>query len=181
MSIGRHVDKEVMVHVYNKMLLSSKIEHIWVSSSEVDEPRTCYTKWSKSEKQISCFNAYIWNLEKWYCCTCLQDRNRNMETDIENRLLTQRDGRRGWEELREDTFYHLLLYLWRLWIEMDESSLQSISCSYCTYSLCYIQVQFHIVSLVCNARNSILSPPRLLPRDTWGIPSICMIFWISWF
>jgi len=37
-----------------------------------------------------------------------------METDIENRLDTG-DGRRGWEELREDTFYHLLfLYLWRI-------------------------------------------------------------------
>ena len=38
---------------------------MWVSSSEVDEPRACYTKWSKSEreKQIMCINMYIWNLE----------------------------------------------------------------------------------------------------------------------
>ena len=34
--------------------------------SEVDEPRTWYTEWSKSEreKQILYINAYIWNLEK---------------------------------------------------------------------------------------------------------------------
>ena len=34
--------------------------------SEVDEHRTCYTEWSKSEKekQTLYINAYIWNLEK---------------------------------------------------------------------------------------------------------------------
>ena len=33
-----------------------------------DEPRTCYTEWSKSERQreISYSNAYIRNLKKWY-------------------------------------------------------------------------------------------------------------------
>ena len=38
---------------------------IWVSCSEMDEPRACYTEWSKSEreKQISYINAYIWNLK----------------------------------------------------------------------------------------------------------------------
>ena len=68
---------------------------------------------SQKEKDKYCMytNTYIWYLEN---CTeeCLQGSNG--EADIENRLLTQRDGRRGWEELREDTFYHLLLYLWRL-------------------------------------------------------------------
>ena len=32
-------------------LLSHKKEHIWVSSSEVDEPRAYYTEWSKSERE----------------------------------------------------------------------------------------------------------------------------------
>ena len=39
-----------------------------VSSSEVDEPRACYTeltKWER-ERQISYTKACIWNLEKWY-------------------------------------------------------------------------------------------------------------------
>ena len=44
-----------------------KKEQIWVSCSEVDEPRVSYIEWSKSvkEKQVSNTNTYIWNLEKW--------------------------------------------------------------------------------------------------------------------
>ena len=36
-------------------------EPLWVSSSEVDEPRVCYTEWSRSEKenQILYINTYI--------------------------------------------------------------------------------------------------------------------------
>ena len=33
------------------MLLSNKTEWIWVSSSEVDEPRVCYTELSKQERE----------------------------------------------------------------------------------------------------------------------------------
>ena len=53
----------------------------------MDEPRACYTEWSKSEreKQIPYINAYIWNIEKWYWWTYLQGSNRG--TDIENRLV----------------------------------------------------------------------------------------------
>ena len=40
MSIDRWMDKEVVVHIHNGILLSHKKEHIWVSSDEVDEPRT---------------------------------------------------------------------------------------------------------------------------------------------
>ena len=60
------MDKEVVVYVYNGMLLSHKKEQIWVSCSEVDELRACYTEWSKSEreKQILHINVYIGNLEK---------------------------------------------------------------------------------------------------------------------
>ena len=58
-------------HIYNGILLSHKKEWVWVSSSEVGDPRTCYMKWSKSEreKQISHISTYIWNLEKWYWLT----------------------------------------------------------------------------------------------------------------
>ena len=43
-----------------------KKECIWVSSNKVDEPRTYYTEWSKSEREryILYTNTYIWNLEK---------------------------------------------------------------------------------------------------------------------
>ena len=40
-----------MVHVYEGMLFSHKKELIWAGSSEEDEARDCYTKWSKSEKE----------------------------------------------------------------------------------------------------------------------------------
>ena len=42
-SIDRWMDQAEVVHVYNGVLLSHKKESIWVSSSEVDEPRACYT------------------------------------------------------------------------------------------------------------------------------------------
>ena len=45
------MDQEVVVHIHNGILLSHKKEHIWVSSDEVDEPRTYYTEWSESEKE----------------------------------------------------------------------------------------------------------------------------------
>ena len=43
MSINRQMDKEIVVHIYNGILLSYKKECIWVSSNEVDEPRAYYT------------------------------------------------------------------------------------------------------------------------------------------
>ena len=75
-----------MIHIYNGLLLSHKKERIWVGCTEADEPRICYTEWTKSEreKQISYINAYIWNLEKGYWWAYLQGRNR--EADVENGL-----------------------------------------------------------------------------------------------
>ena len=54
------MDKEV-VHIYNGVLLSHKKEQIWVSGSEVDEPRAYYTEWSKSEreKQMLSIHTYV--------------------------------------------------------------------------------------------------------------------------
>ena len=62
---------------WNITHITHKMEHIWISGSEVDEPRAYYAEWSKSEreKQISYIKAYIWNLEKWYWWTCLQRKN----------------------------------------------------------------------------------------------------------
>ena len=50
MSTDRWMDKEVVVCIHNGILLGHKKGHIWVSSNKVDEPRTCYTEWSKSEE-----------------------------------------------------------------------------------------------------------------------------------
>ena len=44
MSIDRWMDKEIMVYMHNGILLIYKKKHIWVSSNEVDEPRTYYTE-----------------------------------------------------------------------------------------------------------------------------------------
>ena len=64
--------------------------------TEVDEPRTCYTEWGKSEKYIYiyCILTHIWNLEKWYLWTYLQRRNR--DTDVENKLVDMLGEGEGW-------------------------------------------------------------------------------------
>jgi len=38
------VTREVMVHIYNEILLSHKKEGIWVSSNEMDDHSACYTE-----------------------------------------------------------------------------------------------------------------------------------------
>ena len=54
-----------MEHIYKGMLLNHKKECIWVSSSEVDEPRICYTDWSKSEKQSQIYIlTHIYEIKK---------------------------------------------------------------------------------------------------------------------
>ena len=45
------MDKELVVHIHNGILLSHKKELIQVGSNEVDEPRTYYTERSKSERE----------------------------------------------------------------------------------------------------------------------------------
>ena len=50
MFINRGMGNEVVVYIHNGIFLSHKEEHIWVSSNEVDEPRTNYTEYSESEK-----------------------------------------------------------------------------------------------------------------------------------
>ena len=67
MSIDRWMDKEVVVHIHNGILLSLKKEWTWVGWTEMEESRVCYTEWSKSEreKQIWYVNTYIWNVEMY--------------------------------------------------------------------------------------------------------------------
>ena len=37
--------------MHNGILHSYKKEYVWVSSNEVDKPRTYYTEWSKSQRE----------------------------------------------------------------------------------------------------------------------------------
>ena len=55
------MDKEDVVHITMEYYTQPQKEPLWVSSSEVDEPRVCYTEWSRSEKenQILYINTYI--------------------------------------------------------------------------------------------------------------------------
>ena len=45
------MDKEIMVHIHNEILLIYKKEHIWVSCNEVDKTGAYNTKWNKSERE----------------------------------------------------------------------------------------------------------------------------------
>ena len=90
----------VCMYIHNGILFSYKKEQIWVRSSEVDEPRDCYTEWScksEREKQISYINIYIWNLEKCYWWTYSQGSS--SDTDVDNRLVDTagKQGMRGTE------------------------------------------------------------------------------------
>ena len=52
------MDKEVVVHIYNGLLLSHKKEHIWVNSIEAAEPTAYYTEWNQKEKNK--YHRYIY-------------------------------------------------------------------------------------------------------------------------
>ena len=71
MSINRCIKKDV-VHICNGILISYKKEWNNAICSNVDGPRDCQTKWSKSDKdryqkkkkrQIPCDITYMWNLK----------------------------------------------------------------------------------------------------------------------
>ena len=55
-----------------------------ITRQNYNSKRDYHTKWSKSERerQISCAIAYMWNLEKGYKWTYLQNTNR--VADVEN-------------------------------------------------------------------------------------------------
>ena len=60
------MDQEDAVPIPNGLLLSHKKEQNWVICRDVDGPGVCHTDFSKSEKQISHINIYMYNLGKWH-------------------------------------------------------------------------------------------------------------------
>ena len=66
MDTSRWMDKDVVVHIHNRILLNYKKECIWIHSNEVDETEAYYTEWSKLEREtpMQYIKAYIWNLER---------------------------------------------------------------------------------------------------------------------
>ena len=110
------MDKEV-IHIHNGILLSNEKEWIWVSWIEVDDPRACYTEWSKSEreKQISHMSTYIWNLEKngtdWPIYKAgIETRTQKMD------LWAQCGGKQrvGWVEREALKYIHY--HVWNRWL-----------------------------------------------------------------
>ena len=96
------MDKELVVHIHNGILLSHKKECIRVIFNEVDEPRAFYTEWSKSEREkqvliLTYIYIYIWNLEGLYL------QGSNGDADIENRLMDKSEGEEGEGEMNGES------------------------------------------------------------------------------
>ena len=60
------------------------------------ERLSCRVKCIRKRK-IPYINAYMWNLEKWYRCTYLKSRNRDIDT--EDKRTDTKWGKREWDEL----------------------------------------------------------------------------------
>ena len=56
------MDKEIVVNTQNGILLSHKNERLWVSSNEVDGPRTYYTEVSQKEKEKYCILTHVYRI-----------------------------------------------------------------------------------------------------------------------
>ena len=98
MTIDRWMDKDVVVPIYNGILLSHKNKCIWVSSNEADELRVYHVEWSKSEREKQIYiNACIWNLERMYWWSYLQGSNG--DADIEDRHMDKSRGEEGEGEM----------------------------------------------------------------------------------
>ena len=95
MPIDRWMGKEAVVHTHDGILLSRKDEHIGVGSNEVDEPRACYTEWSKPEggKPLSYINACTWSPERW--CWWTPSQGSSGDADVEGRLVGPEDDARA--------------------------------------------------------------------------------------
>ena len=107
MPISTRMDKEVVAHKHNGILLSYKKEHIWVSSNEVNKTGACYTEWSISETETPTqhINTYMWNLERWWW-PYMQDSKRYRCKQQTFRL----SGRWGWYDFQiamRHVYYHI--------------------------------------------------------------------------
>ena len=91
MTINRWVDKEGVVYTHSGILLSHKKQWNNTIDSTVDGPRDYHTKGIKSDRgrQILYAVTYMWNLNKWYKWTYLQNINRL--TEIENKLMVTKE------------------------------------------------------------------------------------------
>ena len=99
------MDKEV-VHMHSGVLLSLKKEHIWVNSNEVDEPRTYYTEWSRSEREKYHKLKHIYEMYKSGIDEPLLGRNRvtHIESETMDTVGERKDGT-NWDSIID--IYHV--------------------------------------------------------------------------
>ena len=79
--------------IYGVTQSRTRLKRLSSSSSS----RDCHIECSQWEKQISYINSYMWNLEKWYRWSYLQ--NRNTDIDVENKCVAIKGGKEGRDEL----------------------------------------------------------------------------------
>ena len=113
-SIHRRMDKEVVVHIYNGVLLSHEKEWNNAICNNMDRPRDSNIEWSKLDQWRQMpydYHSHVEsNLKKRYKWIHLQNRSRF--TDNENKLGYQR-GNMGWrggginQEFWMNTIYRL--------------------------------------------------------------------------
>ena len=81
MSINGGMDKEDVVHIHNGMLVRYKNEWNCALCRDMDGPKDCHTKWSKSEKEKQILHniASMWNLRLHFhfSLSCIGEGNGN--------------------------------------------------------------------------------------------------------
>ena len=98
MSVDRLMDKEVLVYIYN--------EWIWASCSKADEPRTCQTEWSRSEREKCHKLKHIYEMYKSGIDEPLLGRNRvtHIESETMDTVGERKDGT-NWDSIID--IYHV--------------------------------------------------------------------------
>ena len=89
-SINRGMDKQDVGQIYSGILLCGEKEWIRVICRDMHGPKEYHAEWSKSEKQRSQINSYVWNPEKQYRWAYLQSRMG--DTDVEDRRMDTKEG-----------------------------------------------------------------------------------------
>ena len=58
------MDKEDVVQIHNWILLSHREEQNNAICSNMDRPRDCHTKWSKSDRERQIYHSYVGTKKK---------------------------------------------------------------------------------------------------------------------
>ena len=110
MSIDRGLDTEVVVYIYNGILLSHYKQWNKAICSTMDRPRGCHTEWiNQRRRNIIWQPLFVEAKKKWYKRTDLQTRKRLI--DLENELMVAR-GKEIVKDFGKVMFYTLLCLKW---------------------------------------------------------------------